>query len=189
LDADVLVRDYMGRLAASAAGLSVQRRAELTDEVREHIDAAIAEAGRSDEATVRNILDRLGPPDEIVAAEAVSSATPQGAAPAPPVAGAGNGERWGPIEVSAVVLLVLAWPSVFLPFGPLLWLALGSIGLVLVWLSGAWSTRRKVTSTACVVALYVLLFLVLTPLNVQCTTGNPAQPCPPGGPSPVVSSS
>ena len=63
------------------------------------------------------------------------------------------------------------------------------IGLVLVWASSAWTTRRKLTATTCVIALYLLAILLTTPVTVQCTTGNQGQPCPPGGPSPVITGS
>ena len=162
MDADVLVRDYLGRLEAAAAALPGNRRAELAEQVREHIDAALAEAGRSDEVTVRNILERLGSPEEIVAEETGFAGRPGGATVAAAVAGAAAGPGWGAIEVSAVVLLCLAWPAIYLPFGPILWLGLGAIGLALVWTSGVWTSRRKLVSTTCVVALYLLLFLLTT---------------------------
>jgi hypothetical protein len=189
VDTDVLVRDYLGRLEAAAAVLPVNRRAELAAEVREHIDAALVEAGNSDEATVRNILERLGSPEEIVAAEAGLAGTPGGATVAPAVGVAGTGSRWGAVEVSAVVLLCLAWPARYLPYGMFLWTGFAVIGLVLVWVSGVWTTWRKLTITTCVVALYVFAILLTTPVTVQCITGNPPQPCPPGGPSPVVTGS
>jgi hypothetical protein len=189
MDADVLVREYLGRLEAAAAVLPVNRREELVAEVREHINAALAEAGRSDEVTVRNILERLGSPEEIVAAEAGQAGTPGGAAVDSSVGVAGTGPRWGAVEVSAVVALCLAWPARFLPFGLFLWLGLMAIGLVLVWASGVWTTRRKVVGTTCVIALYLFAILVTTPVTVQCTTGNPPQPCPAGGPSPVITGS
>jgi HAAS domain-containing protein len=189
VDADVLVRDYLDRLEAAAVALPANRREELTAEVREHINAALADAGRSDEVTVRNILERLGSPEEIVAAETDPAGTRGGAAVAL-VDGAGEtGPRWSAVEVSAVVLLCLAWPASFLPFGPVLWVAIGLIGLILVWASHIWSTRRKVTGTTCVVALYLLVGLLTTPVTAQCTTGNPPHPCPTGGPSPVVTGS
>lgn len=79
-----LVGEYLGRLDASASSLTPERRAELVAEVREHIaqalqaeapggdsvDAAPKSVGALSEATVRNMLDRLGPPEEIVRAEA-----------------------------------------------------------------------------------------------------------------------
>jgi hypothetical protein len=189
LDADVLVRDYLGRLEAAAAMLPVNRRDELAAEVREHINVALAEAGRSDEVTVRNILERLGSPEEIAAAEAGPAGALGAAAVAPAVGVAGTGSRWGAVEVSAVVLLCLAWPARYLPFGMFLWLGLAVAGLVLVWVSGEWTRRRKLTATTCVIALYLFATLLTTPVGVSCTTGNSSQPCPPSGPSPVITGS
>jgi uncharacterized membrane protein len=100
--------------------------------------------------------------------------------------GAASGSRWGRLEVAAAALLGLAWPALLLPFGVVLWLAFGVVGLVLVWASRAWSARRKLIITSLVVALYVVVIVVTTPVTVQCTTGTPPQPCPPGGPSPVI---
>jgi HAAS len=187
VDADVLVRDYLGRLEAASAVLPGDRRDELAAEVREHIDGALAESGRSDEVTVRNILDRLGSPEEIVAAEVGLVGLPGGTPVAP--APTRTEPRWGAIEVAAVALLCLAWPAMFLPFGQILWLGLGAIGLALVWASGVWTIRRKLVTTVGVTALYLLFLLLTTPVSVQCTTGNPPQPCPPGGPTPVISGS
>jgi hypothetical protein len=60
---------------------------------------------------------------------------------------------------------------------------------VLVWASGIWTTRPKLTGTTCVIALYLLAILLTAPVTLQCTTGNPAQPCPPGGASPIITGS
>lgn len=163
VDADDLVRDYLGRLEAAALVLGRDRREELVGEVREHINAALAEAGRSDDVTVRHVIERLGSPEEIVAAEAGQAGTPGGAALAP---GAGISEKWGAVEVAAVVLLCLAGPAQFLPFGPFLWLGLGVIGLALVWASGVWPRRRKLVASTCVIALNVLLVMLTTRLIV-----------------------
>jgi hypothetical protein len=65
---DPLVKDYLRRLEAAAAQLPHDRRTELVGEIEEHVDAALAEAGAHDEATVRSVLERLGPPEEIAAA-------------------------------------------------------------------------------------------------------------------------
>ena len=62
------VEDYLRRLEQAAAPLARARRAELVAEIREHIDDALLEAGAADEVAVRNVLERLGPPEEIVAA-------------------------------------------------------------------------------------------------------------------------
>lgn len=174
MDTDVLVRDYLGRLEAAAASLPVHRRAELAAEVRDHIDAALTEAGRSDEVTVRNILERLGSPEEIVAGEPGQAGTPDGAAGASVAAVGGARSRWGGMEVTSLLLLGLAWPALFLPFGLLAWLAMGVVGLVLAWASSVWSTRQKLTTTVVVVALYAALFVVTYPVRVVVTpAGSP----------------
>ena len=68
LHTNKLVADYLRRLEQAAAPLSRSRRDELLEEIREHIDDALLEAGAADEVAVRNVLERLGPPEEIVAA-------------------------------------------------------------------------------------------------------------------------
>ena len=68
---DQLVDDYLRRLEAAASHLPRQRRKELVGEIEEHVDAALAESG-DDEAAVRNVLERLGSPDEIAAAAGVA---------------------------------------------------------------------------------------------------------------------
>ena len=65
---DQLVNDYLSRLSVAAASLPPTRRAELLQEIREHIESARAAVAAADEATVRTMLDRLGEPEEIVAA-------------------------------------------------------------------------------------------------------------------------
>ncbi len=188
---DPIVADYLRRLDAAAAGLPAGRRAELAAEVREHIDTALAEAGAADEVTVRNTLDRLGSPEEIVAAEEGTAISPEqeGTSPAPVGRSARAGSSWGALEVAAAACLGLAWPALLLPYGPLWWLGLGVAGLVLVWASARWSGRQKALISTVVVALYAAAILVYTPVSVSCTTGNPPVACPPGGPSPIVSGS
>jgi uncharacterized membrane protein len=66
--ANALVSDYLRRLDRAAAPLPRSRRTELVAAIREHIDDALLEADASDEVTVRNVLERLGPPEEIAAA-------------------------------------------------------------------------------------------------------------------------
>ena len=191
MDTDPLVRDYLGRLDAASAGLAAGRRTELATEVREHIDAALADAGNADEVTVRNTLERLGSPEEIVAAEGGTPISPEpGATSRPLVSGsAGTGSRWGALEVATALSLGLAWPALLLPFGPLWWLGLGVARLVLVWASAVWSGRQKVLITTVIVALYAVPILLTLPVSVQCSTGTSPQACPPGGPLPVVTGS
>jgi uncharacterized membrane protein len=158
MDADTLVRDYLGRLEAASWPLAAERRRELASEVREHIETALAEAGRRDEVTVRNVLERLGRPEESVAAEDGAAKEPPTAADA---ASASAQESkpvqatspWGAVEIGALLLLTVG--AVLLPVvGPLL-------GLVFVWISTQWTTRQKAIATIIVVALLVLPVLGL----------------------------
>jgi uncharacterized membrane protein len=65
---DPLVDDYLRRLDAAASALPAHRRDELITEIRDHLQEALRQAPAGDEAAVRNVLERLGPPEEIVAA-------------------------------------------------------------------------------------------------------------------------
>lgn len=116
LETDRLVEHYLRRLEAAAAVLPRERRAELVVEIREHLDEALREVDTADEVAVRNVLERLGPPEEIV----------QAAEPPETV----EATRSGRLEIAAVVALAVPL------FG---WL----IGIVLVVVSRAWSTREK----------------------------------------------
>lgn len=159
MEADALVRDYLGRLEAAAWPLAAERRAELLVEVREHIEAALAEAGSRDEVTARNMLERLGAPEEIVAAEAEVGGTTRWS-PAPAVAPERR-PQWGLIEVGAILFLTLG--AYFLPVvGPI-------IGLVLVWLSSEWTTRQK--TVASVIALVLLVLPILLLLGLTAGSG------------------
>jgi hypothetical protein len=143
MEADALVSEYMGRLEAAARPLPADRRGELIAEVQDHIESALAEAGSRDEVTARNVLDRLGAPEEIVAAE-----TGGGGAPATPPPVVERGPRWGTTELAAILFLTVG--AIFLPVvGPL-------IGIVLVWLSATWTTRQKWIATLIVIVLLVV---------------------------------
>jgi uncharacterized membrane protein len=152
MDGDELVRDYLGRLEAASWPLPPDRRTELAGEVREHIETALAEAGRRDAVTIHNVLERLGRPEEIVATEAETDADPptwsRGAA-GPAAAAPG----WGAAEIAAILLLTIG--AIALPLiGP-------AIGLVLVWLSTRWTTREKLVATVIVVVIFVVPIIVL----------------------------
>jgi Domain of unknown function (DUF4190) len=70
VNADPLVEDYLRHLEAVAAVLPEYRRAELLTEIRAHLDEALRQVPAGDEAAVRSMLERLGSPEEIVAAAA-----------------------------------------------------------------------------------------------------------------------
>lgn len=128
---DALVDSYLARLQRAAAGLPPDRRSELLEGITEHIRSA----DPGDEAEVRTLLDRLGEPEEIVAAAREDLPGPawQGGwgprAPAPRETGH---------ELAAVLMLTL---GSFLPVVG--WL----VGVVLLWTSSLWRVREKVLGT------------------------------------------
>lgn len=161
MDGDELVRDYLGRLEAASWPLPPDRRAELAGEVREHIETAITEAGGRDDIAVRNILERLGRPEEIVASEVEAEPAPTRWLESRLAAAGARAPAWGALEIAAILLLTFG--AFLLPvFGP-------ALGLVLVWLSTRWSTREKLIATAIVFVIFVLPIVGL--LAVQGGTG------------------
>jgi uncharacterized membrane protein len=153
MDSDSLVRDYLDDLEAAASDLPPDRRAELVGDVREHIELALAEAGGTDEATVRDVLDRLGSPQEIVAAEAVTEVQSVAATRATPPP---HKDR-PPLSVETRALLLLTVGAVVLPFiGPILglWVASGAT---------RWSLTQKRTAVLIVFSLLALPAVFLVP--------------------------
>jgi hypothetical protein len=134
--ADEIVAGYLGRLAAALAPVPEARRVELLDEVREHIAEARQALSDETDADVLNILDRLGDPADVAAAEI-------GRAEAPvPARRTSRG-----LEIAAIVLLLLFWP----------------VGVVLLWMSDTWTTRDKWIGTLVPPGGY-LAILVIGPL-------------------------
>jgi len=127
---DTLVQDYLERLRQAADRLPPERSAELVAEIREHIDAAVAAGEAGTEAELRDLLDRLGDPEEIVAAAADDE-------PAPPPAGRYRRPGIG-LEITAVALMTLG--SLILVVG---W----AVGAILLWTSRRWTTREKLLGT------------------------------------------
>ncbi len=116
-----LAEAWLEELDREAAALRPAERSELVADLRAHLTEALpAGAG---EAEVRNALDRLGDPAQIVD----EAAGPQ---PAP--------ARRGKLEWSAIVL-VLA--------GGLLYGVGWLVGVVLLWTSKTWTVRDKLIGT------------------------------------------
>jgi hypothetical protein len=163
---DLLVTDYLNRLAAAAAALPADRRAELLAEIGEHIEAARAAGAAPDEAALRTLLDRLGDPTEIVAAaaeppEPAESRRFAGGAAAPARVGVG-------LETAAVLMLTLG--SLIPVLG---WLA----GAALLWASSRWTRREKLLGTLVVPGGpgLLLLFAVMVP-SQTCVGSGPVGP-------------
>lgn len=158
-----LIEAYLDRLHAAAWVLQADRRAELVEEIRTHIDEAIASAGSRDEVTVRNILDRLGPPEEIVraavgdmdapsgtpsqpgqASQPVATGAPPDAAGARAIPAAGTSMPGLGIEAAAVVLLTTGCLLGLLGWLGLVFAMVSLVaGAVLLLSSTLWSATDK----------------------------------------------
>jgi hypothetical protein len=130
---DELVKAYMRRLRRAARSLPRARRRELIDQIAEHIadsQAAGETPGVGRSAELRNALERLGEPRDIVAA-----------AGGPVVVG-----RAGGLEIAAVAVLLLAGivglvlgiPGIVVGWG---------VGVVLLWVSPRWRWPDKLLGT------------------------------------------
>jgi hypothetical protein len=146
-----LVEDYLRRLFSAAIVLPSDRRAELVSEIRSRVEDALGAAAAVDEADVRNVLDRVGPPEEIVIAAIEAQPGTRGLL-----------ARVGVLEVAAV--LVLGLGGFFLPI--VSWL----VGVVLVWISRGWSTSEKLIATA---TLFILGFPALLVAFIGAVAGLP----------------
>jgi len=125
--ADQLIDGYLARLRVAAADLPSSVRDELIEDMRAHIAEARARELEETDATILNILDRLGEPDAVVAE---ASRRPDAFAPPRP-AGRPQPYRPGILEIAALVLLPFLWP----------------VGVILLWISPAWKARDKVIGT------------------------------------------
>jgi uncharacterized membrane protein len=132
METDRLVDDYLRRLERAAAHMQRARRAELVAEIRGHIETALRQEQAAGEAAVRNVLDRLGPPEDIV--EAAEPPSPDA------------DQRAGKLEITALVALIVPFIG---------WL----IGAVLVFASRIWSRRDKLIGALLLFLPIVLLGL------------------------------
>jgi hypothetical protein len=119
MDPNWLVDDYIDGLARAAQSLPAERREELLADVRSHV----AESGATTEAEVRNVLERLGSAEEILAAYEDAPSTPPRAEP-----------RLRFQEYAALVLL---------PLGGFLFIVGWLVGVALLWASNRWRTGEK----------------------------------------------
>lgn len=123
-----LVEDYLRRLWVEAGRLPVDQARELVADIEEHLSAAIAPDAT--ETEVRNALERLGTPSELVSAASTAPDLPSPAAAKKSFASPGG----------AIGCLVVAELVIFT--GPIalgLWIA----GLVMMARATAWTERQK----------------------------------------------
>ena len=144
-----LAEDYLRRLRQAGRRLPPDRLPDLVSEIEGHLCDAIP-LGASDQDALE-VLERLGPPGDIVEAE-------QPAPPAP-------ADRRGVREWAAVILLPLGGFA----FG-IGWLA----GLILLWSSRLWTTGDKLIGTLIIpgglaTGLFVLGALAGTSSDTNCS--------------------
>ena len=138
--ADQLIDGYLARLRVAAMDLPLSAREELIEDMRAHIAEARTREPEETDATILNILDRLGDPEMLVA-EVRQRPTP---APSTQASVTPWLYRSGIIEIAAIVLL------------PFLWV----IGVILLWVSPAWKTRDKVIGTIFSLGGYPGIFII-----------------------------
>ena len=144
---------YFERLERALADLPPERRRELMEEIRDHVDQSLSSHPDPTEAEVRNVLDRLGDPAEI-ASEAR--------------------ERFGVRRARAART---DWAAVFLlPFGGLLVLVVGTLGAlgwvlgaILLLISRVFSPRDKAIGVLLFPGGLLLPLLLITRVGAVCT--------------------
>lgn len=145
---ETIVAEYLRRLDHSAASLPYDRRVELVEEIREHIEAARAAGAVTGEASLRDLLDRLGDPEDIAtAAREDDEGGYPGYSPGPPPPPGFGGTYQAPmhyrtpgigLEVAAIGLMTIG--SVVPFFG---WL----VGTILLWTSRRLRLGEKLLMT------------------------------------------
>lgn len=145
---DELVHSYLERLHAAAATLPPDRRADLVEGITEHITAARAAGAAADEAAVRTLLDRLGQPEEIVAA-ARDDVDPVPGFGAPPSYSAPG---YGPPAYAGVAARpagtgLEGWAVAMLTVGSLIPFVGWLVGIALLWSSRRWTVGEKLLGT------------------------------------------
>lgn len=142
---DDLVAGYLGRLVQAARQLPPERRAELIDEIADHIEQARAVSEASGPG-LQDLLRRLGEPEAIAAAASDSAADFAGAFAEPAAITrppAGRGPRRQRLLDLAAVMLTLG-SAVLAPASFVLALLGWAVGMVMLLLSPRWPKRAKV---------------------------------------------
>jgi len=122
--ANQLIDGYLARIQAAAVDLPAGARSELLDDIRSHIAEARSREPEETDASILNILDRLGEPDAVVA-EARQRPDTAGSGPTVSLP---SPYRPGILEIAALILLPFFW----------------FIGVIFLWVSPAWSLRDKI---------------------------------------------
>src|SRR4051812_11147183 len=135
-----VIDDYLDRLHRSLRDVPAAQREGIISEIVTHIDEALDAEPDDSEASLRNVLERVGDPEEIAseARERLDIRKPR--------------SSW--LDSLAIVLLLV---------GGFLWVIGWIAGVVFLWLSDVWTTRQKIIGTLVVpggLVPAVLLFVV-----------------------------
>ena len=137
-----IVGEYLRRLDVAASALPPDRRAELIAEIADHISHARTSGQIGDEAGLRELLDRLGEPEDIVSEARDPEPDRPGSGPygATPYPGPGQRMRTPGIglEIAAVALMTI---GSIIPF--IGWLA----GAALLWACRRFTLPEKILAT------------------------------------------
>lgn len=166
---EALMRDYLIRLEAAAAGLPDEVRRDVLDDVETHLEEVLA--GDPSEAEVLEALDRLGTAEEIAAsAGSAAHGGEGGLQPASPSGEAAHPGRtaargW---DVATILLLVSSVPVTLLlgPVGVGVWL----LAVVLLWASPAWTAGEKAFATLVWPGGVAFPLQAVMALGTTCTT-------------------
>ena len=160
-----LIADYLREVKVSTWVRTVpsSQASALVNEVRAQIDAALAEAGDRDEATVYRVLDRLGPPAGFVERLAPTPRSPAQQAldtvltPVTQARAMLAARGWGLAEIGALLLLVVG-PFVLWWLGPLFGIALVRVA------ADRWPAAVTKRATVFVAAMLGVQFVIAAAL-------------------------
>jgi hypothetical protein len=133
--ADQLIDGYLARIAAAASDFPDGARDELLDDMRSHVAEARSREPEETDASILNILDRLGEPSVVVG----DARERLGIRKEP-----ASWMKPGLLEIAALVLLLFLYPA----------------GLILLWLSSMWKTSDKIIGSIFTLGGYPGIFIV-----------------------------
>jgi uncharacterized membrane protein len=170
-----IIQAYLDRVSREVDDLTPPEQSEIIEDLRAHIYEAVGDPQDASEADARNVLDRLGHPQDV--AREARTRSPEHEEPS--VSGPVQHEPRrtpGALEVAAIVLTALFWP----------------VGVLLAWVSDRWITRDKVIATVIPFASTLLLGVIIigglvaygttTTVTVVEDQVQPAQPAEPAEP-------
>ena len=137
-----MVENYLHRLRAEAAHLPADDARDLVADIEEHLTTALSPG--ASEAEVRNVLERLGSPTELVAAVAGTDAEPHPRGLVSPM-------------VALWCLVIAELISVIIPVAAVFWV----VGLIFTIRATIWTPRQKLAALLVLGSGFVVSFLLV----------------------------